>query len=109
MVRPNAILYTGIDFRDSPVPVIAVFTKFDQFKFDIMIKLEDQDRDPLLLDNEVERVFHEHYLANLHGSPPFVRLESEYFVNRLSCIVLISVLQVCTGPANLNSVLNFLK
>jgi hypothetical protein len=61
--------------------VIAVFTKFDQFRRDVRIKLEDQHRDPALLNTEVERVFVEHYLANLRGSPPFVRLESEDFVN----------------------------
>jgi hypothetical protein len=83
----------GLIFWIPQVPVIAVFTKFDQFKREIRFKLEDEGRDPVLLDNEVERVFHEHYLANLHGSPPFVRLESEYFVNQLACIALISVLK----------------
>ena len=31
---------------NSQVPVIAVFTKYDQFKRDMKIKLEDQYRDP---------------------------------------------------------------
>jgi hypothetical protein len=57
--------------------VIAVFTKYDQFKRDIGIKLEDEDRDPSLLGAEVEKVFNEHYLAGLTGPPPFIRLESE--------------------------------
>jgi hypothetical protein len=63
------------------VPVIAVFTKYDQFRRNIGIKLEDQQRDPSLLDAEVESVFNEHYMAGLPGppSPPFVRLESEDF------------------------------
>jgi hypothetical protein len=64
-----------------PVPVIAVFTKYDQFKRDVLMKLEDQGRDPTQLDDEAKRIFDEHYLANLRESPPFVCLESEDFVN----------------------------
>jgi hypothetical protein len=59
--------------------VIAVFTKYDQFRRNIMIKLEDRHRDPSFLDTEVESVFNEHYLGSLTGSPPFIRLESEDF------------------------------
>jgi hypothetical protein len=59
--------------------VIAVFTKYDQFRRDIRIKLEDQHRDPSLLDTEVESVFSEHYLTSLAGPPPFVRLGGEGF------------------------------
>jgi hypothetical protein len=73
----------GLTFRIPQVPVIAVFTKFDQFKREVRMKLEDRHGDPALLDKEVERIFNEHYLALLDGYPPFVRLESEYFVNRL--------------------------
>jgi hypothetical protein len=64
--------------------VIAVFTKYDQFRRDIMRKLEDQACDPALLKDEMERAFSEHYLANLRpgGSPPFVRLEGKSIVNR---------------------------
>ena len=99
----------GLTFRILQVPVIMVFTKFDQFKREVKFKLEDQRRDPALLelDDEMERIFYEHYLANLRGSPPFVRLKCEYFVNPLGCIALISVLQVCIGLAD--GVLNFLK
>jgi hypothetical protein len=61
------------------VPVIAVFTKYDQFRRNIKIKLEDQHRDPTLLDVEVENLFNKHYLANLTGPQPFIRLESKYF------------------------------
>jgi hypothetical protein len=66
----------------SQVPVIAVFTKFDQFRRDTRMKLEDQDRDPddgEILNDQIERIFKEEFLANLRGSPPFVRLESEDF------------------------------
>jgi hypothetical protein len=57
--------------------VFTVFTKFDQFRRNIKIKLEDQHRDPSLLDAEVESLFNEHYLRSLTGPPPFIRLESE--------------------------------
>ena len=77
------------------VPVIAVFTKYDQFKHDIKMKLEDEGRDSEThFDTEVESVFNQYYLASLTGvtgPPPFVRLEREYFVNQFTPI-LISVL-----------------
>jgi hypothetical protein len=80
--------------------VIAVFTKYDQFRRDIRIKLEDQHHDPVLLNDEMERIFGEHYLTDLKGSPLFVRLESEDFVYQPSCTMLISVVQKCTSMAN---------
>jgi hypothetical protein len=80
--------------------VIAVFTKYDQFKINIRMQLEDQNRDPTQLDEEVKRVFDEQYLANLRGSPPFVRLQSEGFENQLACTTLIVVLQKCTSTAD---------
>jgi hypothetical protein len=59
--------------------VIAVFTKYDQFKREIQMRLEDQSRDPMSLEDEAETAFEKHYLAHLKGSPPFVRLESEHY------------------------------
>jgi len=62
------------------VPVIAVFTKFDQFKREIRFKLEDGGRDPGIdLNEEMERLFREHYQACLEGSQWFVRLGSKDF------------------------------
>jgi hypothetical protein len=64
------------------------------------MKLEDQHRESALIDAEVEGIFREHYLANLEGSPRFVRLESENF-NQLACITLFFyVLQKCTSLGN---------
>ena len=60
--------------------MIAVFTKYDQFKRDVGMKLEDQDRDSALLDDEMERIFNKEFLANLKGTPPSVRLESELYL-----------------------------
>ena len=64
------------------VPVIAVFTKFDQFKRNIKMKLEDEGRDPEThIETEMESVFNRYYLDSFSGPepPPFVRLESEDF------------------------------
>ena len=60
------------------MPVIAVFTKFDQFKRNIKMKLEDEGRDlETHFETEVESVFNRYYLGGLSEPPPFVRLESE--------------------------------
>jgi hypothetical protein len=65
------------------VPVIAVFTKYDQFKREVRMKLEDRHRNSETnIDDEVENIFNQHYLANLRGPPPFIRLESESLVNQ---------------------------
>ena len=68
--------------------MVAVFTKYDQFRRNIRIKLEDQGRDPdhpAILNAEMERIFNEVFLANLKESPPIVRLESEDFYKPASC------------------------
>jgi hypothetical protein len=58
--------------------VIAVFTKYDQFKRDMSFKLEDKGRDPRTdLEDEAESIFRQHYLAGLGCTPSFVRLESK--------------------------------
>ena len=73
-------LWIRIDIMnwDLEVPVIAVFTKYDQFKRDIKMKLEDEGRDPEMdFNTEVENIFNQHYMASLDGPPPFICLESE--------------------------------
>ena len=65
------------------VPVILVFTKYDQFKRNIRMKLEDEGRDPEThFETEVESVFERYYLGGLSEPPPFVRLESEDFLRQ---------------------------
>ena len=60
------------------VPVIAVFTKFEQFRHNIRMELEDGGGDPGMdLKTKVENMFNQRYLASLNGPPPFIRLESE--------------------------------
>jgi hypothetical protein len=68
----------------SQVPVIAVFTKYDQFLFNVeMDVLDDPDKYP---DGNVaqiaEKRFQDHYLGPLGDSVGYVRLESEF---RMSC------------------------
>src|SRR6267142_2673894 len=79
------------------VPVIAVFTKYDQFRRDIKIKLEDEGRDSEMnIDDEVENLFHQHFLASLRETPPYVHLESENFV------INHRVLPNCCAPAGMH-------
>ena len=59
---------------------MAVFTKFDQFRLDIQMKLEDEDRDSAELGDEMEKRFRDEYFSKLEGSPPYIRLESEGFI-----------------------------
>ena len=77
------------------VPVIAVFTKYEQFRREVMMKLEDQKCDLAPFDDEVEKIFKGHYLANLMGPPPFVRLESKDFVNNLAFTNSIMLIPSC--------------
>jgi hypothetical protein len=68
----------GLTYGIFKVPVIAVFTKFDQFKRNIEIKLEDEGRDQgTNLDDEVETIFREQYQASVGETALFVRLEGE--------------------------------
>jgi hypothetical protein len=73
--------------------VIAVFTKFDQFRRDIRMKVEDQDRDagdPAIFNAEMERIFNEEFLVNLkEPPPPIVRLESEDFHKSASTALIV--------------------
>jgi hypothetical protein len=58
--------------------MIVVFTKYDQFRVNVMMHLEDEGRfEETSLDDELQRMFHEYYLARFKGSPLFVCLEGE--------------------------------
>jgi len=61
---------------------VAVFTKYDQFKRDILMQLEDEEHpDPKgVLNAKIEETWSNHYHKNLPSGIAFVRLES-----RLSC------------------------
>ena len=64
------------------VPVIAVFTKYDQFLYNVeMDILDDSDETDQYQDHIVSEVaaeqFQEHYLHPLGNDVEYVRLESE--------------------------------
>ena len=62
------------------VPVIAVFTKYDQFLRDVKIHLEDfGNPDDNILD-EAMKQFKEHYLHHLGDDARFVQLQSKFHV-----------------------------
>ena len=71
---PHEIGLTEGNFQ---VPVVAVFTKYDQFKIDTMLKLEDENRYEDDIDKEVENRFEQRYLSGLEGHPLRIRLEGE--------------------------------
>ena len=71
----------GLTWRIFKVPVIAVFTKYDQFRREVRMKMEDRPCGPgTNVDDQVESIFNQHYLASLRRHPPFIRLESEDIV-----------------------------
>ncbi|KAH8979713.1 hypothetical protein EDB86DRAFT_3248264 [Lactarius hatsudake] len=66
---------------DRNVPVIAVFTKYDQFRRNVQIYVEDfGSPDDNVLDVE-NRLFQEHYLRPLGDDVVFVRLEKMHIEN----------------------------
>ena len=65
------------------VPVIALFTKYDQFKREIKMALEDEPTHPETdIDAKVKSAFEQHYLGNLSHSEstPYICPECEDFV-----------------------------
>jgi hypothetical protein len=79
--------------------VIAVFTKYDQFRCDIEMKLEGRRDAKAHLHVEIDRVFNQEYLANLKEAPPYICLESEVSMSAETCTILISLMQKCTRTA----------
>lgn len=80
------------------VPVIAVFTKYDQFKRDIRMKLEARaggNARVTLKDvnNEAEKIFQDQYWNVIEvDSPRYVRLQSEFHCH--ICGYLITLLYI---------------
>ncbi|KAN0140814.1 hypothetical protein V8E53_001258 [Lactarius tabidus] len=63
---------------DQNVPVIAVFTKYDQFLRNLEIDLEDYGNSDDNISNAAEKRFEEHYLRHLGDGARFVRLEKKH-------------------------------
>ena len=68
-----------------PVPVIAVFTKYDQFLHNVKMHVEDYGNPDDNLTDVVESQFNEHYLAHLGDGARFVRLESPFSIEYGGC------------------------
>ena len=62
------------------VPVVVVFTKYDQFLRNVQMHLEDYGNPNDSISDAVERQFNEHYLGPLGDGARFVRLESPFRV-----------------------------
>ena len=84
--------------RHFQVPVIAVFTKYDLFKFNVEMDVFD-DPDIYLDDSDasqvVEKLFQEHYLRPLADDVKYVQLESVLSVICLGHILML-LRQRCT-------------
>jgi hypothetical protein len=60
------------------VPIIAVFTKYDQFKFNVEMMLEDEGDDSLpgVIEEKAKELFQAEYLGMISGQPRYITLES---------------------------------
>jgi hypothetical protein len=83
--------------QHSQVPVIAVFTKYDQFLFNVEMDVsDDPDKYPDSTVAQVaEKRFQDHYLHPLGDDVRYVLLESEFGV-RYECHMLMPLRQKCT-------------
>ena len=76
MVRRHEHLRLSLT-RNFEVPVIALFTKYDQFLFNVeMDVFDDPDKYSDSISEEAEKRFQEHYLRPLGNDARYVRLES---------------------------------
>lgn len=74
------------------VPVIAVFTKYDQFLLNVeMDVLDEPDKYPDIdVSDEVTRRFQEHYLQPLGDGVRYVQLQSAFRLICRGCILMTS-------------------
>ncbi|KAH8987752.1 hypothetical protein EDB86DRAFT_3245679 [Lactarius hatsudake] len=79
----------GLDLRflkdicpDENVPVIVVFTKYDQFRRNVEIDVEDYGNPDDKVSEVAEKIFQKHYLHPLGDGVGFVRLEQMHRKNR---------------------------
>ena len=70
----------GLVNISTPVPVIAVFTKYDQFLRDVKIYLEDYGNPHDNILDEAIRQFNKYYFHHLGDDVRFVQLQSEFCV-----------------------------
>ncbi|KAH9001816.1 hypothetical protein EDB86DRAFT_2801321 [Lactarius hatsudake] len=79
----------GLDLRflkdicpDQNVPVVVLFTKYDQFRKNVKIDVEDYGNPDDKVSEVAEKIFREHYLQPLGDGVGFVRLEQMHRQNR---------------------------
>ena len=71
------------------VPVIAVFTKHDQFLRNVKIYLEDYGNPGDNVTDAAERLFKEYYLRHIGADARFVRLESAFGIKCQCCALIL--------------------
>ena len=83
----------------TPVPVIAVFTKHDQFLRNVQIHLEDYGNSDDNINDVATRHFKEHYLHHLSDDVRFVQLESKFHVRygAVSALTWLLLWKKCTS------------
>ncbi|KAH9012993.1 hypothetical protein EDB85DRAFT_991680 [Lactarius pseudohatsudake] len=67
---------------DGNVPVVVVFTKYDQFQRNVQIYVEDFGSPDDTVSDVAEKQFEEHYLHALDDGVRFVRLEKMHKQNK---------------------------
>ncbi|KAH9019998.1 hypothetical protein EDB84DRAFT_1565852 [Lactarius hengduanensis] len=77
-----AILQAFIERKYQNVPVVVIFTKYDQFRRNVKIDLDDYGNPDDSVSEVAERRFQEHYLRPLGDHVGFVRLEQMHKQNR---------------------------
>lgn len=68
------------------MPIVAVFTKYDQFKINVELRLEDKGCENLTsehIDKEIKKCFQAEYLEEMNGQPRHVKLESKIVFSSL--------------------------
>ncbi|KAH9036300.1 hypothetical protein EDB84DRAFT_1269200, partial [Lactarius hengduanensis] len=89
VLRPNGQPSTRARLRflnnicpDQNVPVVVIFTKYDQFRRNVKIDLDDYGNPDDNVSEVAEKRFQEHYLRPLGDHVGFVRLEQMHKQNR---------------------------
>jgi hypothetical protein len=93
--------------RHFEVPVIAVFTKYDQFLLNVKMDVLDYpDEHPgSNISEEVKRRFEEHYLRPLGDDAKYVRLESGLRLMCQGCMLMTRAAEMHTKDSRCNSLI----
>jgi hypothetical protein len=72
------LAYTGIENKECVVPVIVIFTKYEDFREKVEMDMEDEGLEGVVLEEECKKRFEMHYYLNEIGGD-YVVLEGEQF------------------------------